>query len=88
MYQFGYNASMSNEQTQGPKKWRVAGISFDHMHMGDLLRQVFEHPQAEIVGIADPDKGRMERAVQNFGLSPAQVFTDFHECLRQTGPTL
>ena len=31
-------------------KFRVAGISFDHMHMGDLLRMVHEHPEAEIAG--------------------------------------
>ena len=36
---------------------RVLGISFDHMHMGDLLRQVAEHPDAEIAGICDPDRG-------------------------------
>ena len=35
------------------KSFRVAGINFDHMHMGDLLRLVHQHPQAEIVGIAD-----------------------------------
>ena len=29
-------------------KFRVTGISFDHMHMGDLLRMVDEHPEAEI----------------------------------------
>ena len=35
------------------KKWRIAGINFDHFHMGDLLRQASEHPNAEIVGISD-----------------------------------
>jgi hypothetical protein len=34
--------------------FRVVGVSFDHMHMGDLLRQVREHPEAEIAGIFDP----------------------------------
>lgn len=37
---------MSNIGTN--KVWKVAGISFDHMHMGDLLRLVSGHPQAEI----------------------------------------
>ena len=32
-------------------KWKVAGINFDHFHMGDLLREAFNHPDAEIVGI-------------------------------------
>ena len=47
---------------------RVLGISFDHMHMGDLLRQVAEHPDAEIAGIWDPDRGRMQAAVEAFGI--------------------
>ena len=34
------------------KTWRIAGINFDHFHMGDLLREVFNHPHAEIVGIS------------------------------------
>jgi hypothetical protein len=34
--------------------WRVAGINFDHMHMGDLLRLVHEHPDAEIAGSTTP----------------------------------
>ena len=32
-------------------KHRVVGISFDHMHMGDLLRLVHQHPDAEIAGL-------------------------------------
>ena len=35
-----------------PRPVRFVGINFDHMHMGDLLRMVFDHPQAEIVGFA------------------------------------
>ncbi len=30
------------------KTWRIAGINFDHFHMGDLLRMAVEHPQAEV----------------------------------------
>jgi predicted dehydrogenase len=62
----------------------VLGISFDHMHMGDLLRQVAEHPDAEIAGIFDPDRTRMERAVANFGISHDRVFVDLEECLTKT----
>ena len=35
------------------KIWKIAGINFDHFHMGDLLRYAHEHPHAEIVGISD-----------------------------------
>lgn len=70
------------------KKWRIAGINFDHFHMGDLLRQTFEHPNAEIVGISDEQPERMEGARKNFGLTDAQVFTDYQTCMEQTKPDL
>ena len=35
------------------KTWRIAGISFEHFHMGDLLQDVFDHPNATIVGVSD-----------------------------------
>lgn len=70
------------------KRWRIAGINFDHFHMGDLLRQVFEHPSAEIVGISDEHPERMEGAARNFGLSNEQVFADYQACLEKTKPDI
>ena len=67
---------------------RIVGISFDHMHMGDLLRQVDAHPEAEIAGIFDPDPARMAAAVQTFGIPPERVFTDFDACMTATQPDL
>ncbi len=69
-------------------KHRIVGISFDHMHMGDLLRLVHDHPNAEIVGIFDPDPAKMARAVANFALPPEKVFTDFDTCMRAAKPDL
>jgi predicted dehydrogenase len=69
-------------------RWKIAGINFDHMHMGDLLRQVHEHPDAEIVGISDEQRPRMQGAIANFGLTDEQVFTDYRRCLEQTQPDL
>lgn len=60
---------------------RVVGINFDHMHMGDLLRQVHDHPGAEIAGICDADPARMAGAVAAFGLPPDRVFTDVAACM-------
>jgi len=60
---------------------RVVGISFDHMHMGDLLQMVVDHPGAEIAGIFDPDRATMDRAVAAFGLPEDRVFTDFDACM-------
>ena len=65
-------------------KHGVLGISFDHMHMGDLLRQVAEHPDAEIAGIFDPDRKRMENAIATFGIPEDRVFTDLEACLSKT----
>ena len=47
-------------------RFKVVGISFDHMHMGDLLRMVHEHPCAEIAGLFDPDPSRMKTATVDF----------------------
>mgnify|MGYP003632968611 CR=1 FL=1 len=67
-------------------KWRIAGINFDHFHMGDLLRMAHDHPEAEIVGISDEQPERMVEAQANFGLRDDQVFTDYRECLEVTEP--
>ncbi len=69
-------------------KFRVVGISFDHMHMGDLLRLVHEHPNAEIAGIFDPDITRMQPAIQAFSIPEDRVFTDFRKCMAATAPDL
>ena len=70
------------------KTWRIAGINFDHMHMGDLLRRVFEHPDAEIVGVCDETPARMEMAVHNFNIPRERVFTDWRECMEKSKPDL
>jgi glucose-fructose oxidoreductase len=69
-----------------PKRWRVAGINFDHFHMGDLLRLVFNHPQAEIAGICDLQPARMREAIRNFTLPADRVFTDYRQCLETIRP--
>ncbi len=68
-------------------KWKIAGIRFDHMHMGDLLRMVTDHPDAEICGIYDPDPQKMAAAIAAFGIPPDRVFTDLDACMA-TGPDL
>ncbi len=69
-------------------KWRVAGINFDHMHMGDLLRQTDQHPDAEIVGIQDGSREKMAQAISDFGLPDEAVFTDLDSCISETRPDL
>ena len=68
------------------KSFRIAGINFDHMHMGDLLRLAHQHPQAEIVGVCDETPSRMQAAIANFGISSDRVFSDWKTCLEQSKP--
>ncbi len=68
------------------KKLRVVGLNFDHMHMGDLLRQCHEHPDVEIAGICDDDPARMAAAIAHFAIPRDRVFTDPHRCLATTAP--
>jgi predicted dehydrogenase len=69
-------------------KWKIAGINFDHMHMGDLLRQVSIHPNAEIVSICDAQPARMADAIRNFNIPADRVFTDVHHCMQQSKPDM
>ena len=69
-------------------KFRIVAISFDHMHVGDLLRSVYTHPNAEIAGIFDPDRSKMSDAVKNFSIPEERVFTDFDACMKATKPDL
>ncbi len=69
-------------------KFGVLGLSFDHMHMGDLLREVWDHPEAEIAGIFDTDPSRMATAISNFEIPDSRVFTDLGQCLAAPGADL
>ncbi|MFN0066396.1 MAG: Gfo/Idh/MocA family protein [Limisphaerales bacterium] len=68
--------------------WKIAGINFDHFHMGDLLRYAHDHPQAEIVGISDEQPARMEEAVAKGFVTRDRAFTDHRACLERTRPDI
>ena len=70
------------------RSWKVVGVNFDHMHMGDLLRLVHDHPNAEIAGICDADPSRMQSAIDSFAITPDRVFTDLQHCLDVVQPDL
>jgi predicted dehydrogenase len=70
------------------RMFKIAGINFDHMHMGDLLRQTFEHPEAEIVGICDQQPERMAHAIHEFAIPRERVFTDYRQCLEAARPDI
>ena len=67
-------------------KWRVAGINFDHLHMGDNLRMAFAHPDVEVVGVCHETRKRMEQAIKDFSIPEERVFTDYRACLEHTRP--
>lgn len=67
---------------------RIAGINFDHFHMGDLLRMAHQHPGAEIVGLCDETPSRVTEAARNFDIPITRLYTDFTRCLEETRPDL
>ena len=71
-----------------PKKWKVAGINFDHMHIGDLLRNVKNHPNAEIVGVCDETLERMQSTMTALEIPAERQFTDYRQCLERTQPDI
>lgn len=69
-------------------KLRVAGINFDHFHMGDLLRMAAQHPDIEVAGICDENPDRMQEAVRQLGIAQDRVFTGVEACLEKARPDL
>jgi glucose-fructose oxidoreductase len=69
-------------------RWKIAGVNFDHFHMGDNLRFAHEHPDCEIVGLSDENPQRMVDAAANFQVPQERVFTDYRQCLEQTQPDI
>ena len=70
------------------KKLKVVGLNFDHMHMGDLLRQCHEHSGVEIAGVCDAEPARMQAVTDNFKIPADRVFTDPHHCLATVEPDM
>jgi predicted dehydrogenase len=68
--------------------WKIAGINFDHLHMGDNLRVAFEHPDVEIVGLSDEQPERMSEAASSFEVAADALFSDYRECIEKTRPDI
>ncbi len=66
---------------------RIVGISFDHMHMGDMLRLVQQHPRAEVVGVWHSERREPTQVLERLGMSTSLIFDDWKECLEQSRPT-
>src|SRR5678815_1161089 len=70
------------------KKWRIAGINWDHMHMGDLLRMASEAPNAEIVGVWHHTPATMQQTMQRLNIPADRAYSDYKECIEKTKPDL
>ena len=70
------------------RSWKIAGINFDHFHMGDNLRFAFDHPSCEIVGLCDEQPQRMADAARDFQVPSDRLFTDYRQCLETTRPDI
>jgi glucose-fructose oxidoreductase len=69
-------------------RWKIAGISFDHMHMGDNLRMAHLHPEVEIVGLCDEKPERMRPAAEAFGIPLHRLYTDEQKLFEETKPDI
>ena len=69
-------------------RFKVAGINFDHFHMGDNLQMAFDHPQVDIVAVCDEQPERMRDACAKFSLGDERVFTDYAACMESTQPDI
>ncbi|HEY8749641.1 MAG TPA: hypothetical protein VIM11_16780, partial [Tepidisphaeraceae bacterium] len=67
------------------KRWRVVGINFDHMHMGDLLRMTLEQPHAELVGVSDEDPERVWPVLDRLNISRRLFDPDYRSCIERSG---
>src|SRR5262245_8663865 len=71
-----------------PSRWRIAALCFDHMHIGDQIQVVRDHPGAELVGVFDTQPERMRRVASDLGVAESLWYTDYERCLTETEPDL
>jgi glucose-fructose oxidoreductase len=69
-------------------RWKIAGISFDHMHMGDNLRMAYEHPDVEIVALCDDQPGRMDEVAKKYQVASHRLFHDERQLFDEVKPDI
>ncbi len=70
------------------RRWKVAGVNFDHFHMGDLLRMAVEHPQVDLVGVYDEDPVRVAPILQCLHQEPSLLFESCEQLIQEQQPDL
>ena len=69
-------------------KFKIVGINFDHMHMGDLLRLAKNHAGVEIVGVSDYVDGRAQGVLKQLDLHESLFHADYRKLIESTKPDL
>ncbi|MEX0776860.1 MAG: Gfo/Idh/MocA family oxidoreductase [Phycisphaeraceae bacterium] len=69
-------------------KFKIAGVNFDHMHMGDLLRRAKDHPDVEVVGVSDEQPQRVMPVLKQIGLPESLFVADYRQLLESTRPDM
>lgn len=69
-------------------KFKIVGINFDHMHMGDLLRKAKNHPDVEIVGVSDLQPERVMPVLKQIGLDESLFVADYRKLMEETKPDM
>ncbi len=69
-------------------RWKIAGINFEHFHMGDNLRMAVDHPDVEVVGVCDEDEQRMDAVMGTLPISADLRYSDFRRCIDETKPDI
>lgn len=68
--------------------WRVAVIGFSHMHAGDQVQLILDHPEAELVGLWDQRRSPVETVVADLGLDERLIFDDLDDALQRGRPDI
>lgn len=67
--------------------FRVIGVGFDHMHIGDQLVTALAHPRAQIVGGWDRDAHRARAVLDDLGIA-CPLHSDLNTLLAETRPEI
>jgi len=72
--------------------YTVAGINFDHFHMGDNLRLVQNNPDTELVSLCDENLEQstldIHETAEQIGIPDEAVYTDHQACLEEVDPDI
>ena len=74
--------TMTHARPKPHSKHRIVGINFDHTHMGDLLRLVVNHPDAELVGVWHHEPDKLRDVLAQLRLSDDLIHADLDTCMK------